>query len=183
SSFVTEKASDADRKSWGLEPPAARMTVLQEGWDAARTILFGNEKDKTRYVQTAGRDAVVAVADDVWPKVTTALFDLRRREVLGLGQCRIASVSVARDGGPALVLARQKDNGWTASGRAQGHLKAESVDLLLRDIADVKAVAFDDQPTAERLEALVARPPLDVTLEQDKDSEGGEARRQHLLFP
>jgi hypothetical protein len=180
--FVSEKAGDADLQTWGLASPAARMTILQEGWDGSRTILFGGAADKTRYAMTVGRDAVVTVADDIWPKVTTALFDLRRKEVLGLSQYRIASVSVARDGGPALVLARQKDSGWTASGLAKGSLKNDSVDLLLRDIADVKAVAFDDQPAAARLEALTARPPLDVTLEQDKDSDDGAARSQHLVF-
>jgi hypothetical protein len=181
-SFVTEKAAGTDLKTYGLAAPAARMTILQEGWDASRTILFGAAANKTRYAMTVGRDAVVTVADDIWPKVTTALFDLRRKEVLGLSQYRIASVSVARDGGPALVLARQKDSGWTASGLATGMLKSDSVDLLLRDIADVKAVAFEDQPAAARLAALAARSPLDVTLEQDKDSDGGEARSQHLVF-
>ena len=180
--FVTEKAADADLKTYGLVAPAARMTILQEGWDASRTILFGGASDKTRYAMTVGRDAVVTVADDIWPKVTTALFDLRRKEALGLSQYRIASVSVARDGGPALVLARQKDSGWTASGLASGTLKNDSVDLLLRDIADVKALGFEDQPAAARLTSLTARPPLDVTLEQDKDSDGGEARSQHLVF-
>ncbi|HYV85517.1 MAG TPA: DUF4340 domain-containing protein [Patescibacteria group bacterium] len=180
--YVTEKAGPSDLKTYGLDPPAARMTILEEGQETARTILFGGVSEKTRYAMTVGRDPVVTVADDIWPKVTTALFDLRRKDVLGLGQYRIASVSVARDGGPALVLARQKDSGWTASGLAQGTLKNDSVDLLLREIADVKALAFEDQPAAARLEALSARPPLDVTLEQDKDSDGGEARRQHLVF-
>jgi hypothetical protein len=181
-SYVTEKAGDADLKTYGLATPSARLTILQEGWDASRSILFGGVSAKTRYAMTAGRDAVVTVADDIWPKVTTALFDLRRKEVLGLSQYRINSVSVARDGGPALVLARQKDSGWKASGLVTGTLKNDSVDLLLRDIADVKAVAFEDQPAAPRLDALSARPPLDVTLEQDKESEGGEAGRQHLVF-
>lgn len=180
--FVTEKAADADLKTYGLATPAARMTILQEGWDASRTIVFGAAADKTRYAMTVGREPVVTVADDIWPKVTTALYDLRRKEVLGLGQYRIASVSVARDGGPALLLARQKESGWTASGLATGTLKNDSVDLLLRDIADVKALAFEDQPAAARLDALAARPPLDVTLEQDKDSDGGEVRSQHLVF-
>ena len=180
--FVSEKAGDADLKSWGLASPAARLTVLQEGWDGSRTILFGGAADKTRYAMMVGRDPVVTVADDIWPKVTTKLFDLRRKDVLGLSQYRIASVSVARDGGPALVLARQKESGWTASGLAKGTVKNDSVDLLLRDIADVKALAFEDQPAAARLEALSVRPPLDVTLEQDKDSDGGDARRQHLVF-
>jgi hypothetical protein len=180
--FVTEKPGGADLKTYGLAPPAARMTIQEEGWDTARSILFGGASEKTRYAMTVGRDPIVTVADDIWPKVTTALFDLRRKDVLGLSQYRIASVSVARDGGPALVLARQKDSGWTASGLAKGTLKNDSVDLLLRDIADVKALAFEDQPAAARLEALSARPPLDVTLEQDKDTDGGEARRQHLVF-
>jgi hypothetical protein len=180
--FVTEKATDADMKSFALEPPAARLTLQQEGWDAARTILFGGVTEGNRYARTVGRDAVVTVNADIWAKVTTSVFDLRRKEVLGLSQYRLASVTVARDGGPALVLRRQKDGPWAVSGRAQGNVKNDSVDTLVRLIADVKALAFEDQPMDSRLAALSQRPPLDLTLEQEPDTEGTTARHQHLLF-
>jgi hypothetical protein len=181
SRFVTENPGPADLKSYGLEPPAARVTLLQEGWDTSKTILFGKEETSSRYAATVGRDPVVTVGSDIWPKVTTSLADLRRKDLLAVNQYRTTSLTAALEGREALVLAKQKDGAWNASGLAKGPVKADTVDALLRSIAELKAVAFDDRPTEALRRSLAQRPALDLTLEQEADTEGGSPRRQHLV--
>ena len=181
--FEVEKATEADRKARGFLPPAARVTILQEGWDTAKTIEFGAATpDGGRLARAVGRDAIVTVLADFWGKLTAPVADLRRKDVLGVGQYRVRSVTASRDGGPALVLTKGAESAWTASGLAQGPVKYDSVDLLLRRLSDVKAVAYDDRPTEAARQALSAKPPLDLVLEEEPDTEGGTPRRQHLAF-
>jgi hypothetical protein len=180
--FVLEKAADRDLPRYGLAPPAARLTLRQEGWDVDKTVLFGKTAGGDRYARTVGRDPVVKVPDDIWTKLTTGLFDLRRKDLLGVGQYRIETITAARDGGPGLVLARQKDGGWLATGRTSGSVKSETVDALLRVLAGLKAVAFDDHPPATLRSSLSRRPALDLLLQEEKDATTGAARSQHLVI-
>jgi uncharacterized protein DUF4340 len=180
--FVTEKPGPADLRRSGLDPPAARMTLLQEGWDVEKTVLFGKPADDTRFARTVGREPILKVPGDFWEKVTTRVFDLRRKEVLGVGQYRIEKMTVAREGAEALVLSRQKDGSWTLSGLASGSVKAETVDPLLRTLGDLKALSFDDRPTEAVRASLSRRPVLDLTLQEEPDASGGTAKSQHVVI-
>jgi hypothetical protein len=180
--FVVEKATDADLKAHGFVPPAARVTLLQEGWDTAKTIEFGAEEAGARQARTVGKDGIVALLPEFWSKLTAPAGDLRRKDVLGVGQYRVRSLTASRDGGPALVLTKGAENVWNATGLATGPVKYDSVDLLLRRLSDVKAVAFEDHPTEAQKNAFAGKPPLDLTLEEEPDTEKGTPRRQHLAF-
>jgi hypothetical protein len=180
--FVLEKATDADLKAHGFVPPAARVTLLQEGWDTAKTIEFGAEEAGARQARTVGKDGIVALLPEFWSKLTAPAGDLRRKDVLGVGQYRVRSLTASMDGGPALVLTKGAENTWSASGLAKGSVKYDSIDLLLRRLSDVKAVSFEDHPTEAQKSAFAAKPPLDLTLEEEPDTEKGTPRRQHLAF-
>lgn len=179
--FVTDQATDADMKQYGLDPAAARLSLLQEGWDTRKTILFGAEAEGQRYARTVGKNAIVTVPSDIWPKLATSMADLRRKEVLGLSQYRIQSISIAIRGNRSLVLSRQKEGGWSASGRATGAVKKETVDTFLRSVADLKALSFEDAPKDADRDLLARSPEYDMTLEQEPDSDGSAAKREHLL--
>jgi hypothetical protein len=181
-SFVTETATPATMKDCGLEPPQARVAVLQEGWDAAKVVAFGNEKDGQRCARNLGRESIVRVNSDIWPKVTTSIADLRRKEAVGLSQYRLTSISVAEAGGAPLVLTRGKESTWTLSGRAQGTVKSESIDNFSRALAGVRAVSFDDHPAKGVVDGLLAHPAFEFLLEQEPDADGGAVPKQRLLF-
>ncbi len=180
--FVSEKPAKADLRRFGLDPPAARLTLLQEGWDVEKTVVFGKKAEGGRYARTIGREPVLLVPDDFWDKVTTRVRDLRRKDLIGVGEYRVEKITAARNGKQALVLSRQKDQGWAASGLAAGPVKNESVDTLLRLLAGLKAVAFEDRPS-EALRASLARTPaLDLTLQEEADAEGKAGKSQHLVI-
>ena len=180
--FVTESATPADMKECGLEPPQARLAILQEGWDSAKVVAFGREKDGQRCARNLGRSSIVMVGSDIWPKLTTSIADLRRKEAVGLSQYRLTSISVAQDGGAPLVLTRGPESTWTVSGRAAGSVRSESVDNFSRAIAGIRASSFDDRPSKSLLDGIKARPAFEILLEQEPDAEGGTAPKQRLLF-
>jgi hypothetical protein len=180
--FVKEKATDADLKALGFEPPAVKVTLLQDGWDTTKTIEFGSETDGKRNARAAGKEAVIAILPDFWSKLQTPVSDLRRKEILGLSQYRIRSITAYRGADQPLVLTKGKESNWTAGGRATGDVKYESVDQWLRSLGDIKAVAWAEKPDAKPATPPPGKPPLDLTLEEEPDSEGGTPRRQHLVF-
>lgn len=180
--FIAEHPTPDDLRTWGFAPPAVRMTLLQEGWDAARTVEFAAGKDGERAARTVGREAIVTIPADFWPKAGVALFDLRRRDVLGLSQYRLRSISIARSGGPALVMEKGEEGKWKVSGLATGTVTFDTIDTLVRAIAGVKALAFDDAPARQLEASIAANPAIDATFEQEPDSSDGMAPRQHLLF-
>jgi uncharacterized protein DUF4340 len=181
--FDSEKPSEPDLKRFGLSPPQARLTILQEGWDVEKSVVFGKEAPGGgRYARTLGRDPVLTVPADFWTKVTTRLFDLRRHDLLGVQQYRVEAITLARNRQPAITLARDKDQTWILSGAARGKLKADSVDLLMRMISDLKVVAFDDSPKETVRAGIVKRPALDLTLQEEADASSGKQKSQHLLI-
>jgi len=181
--FDSEKPAAPDLKRFGLSPPQARLTLLQEGWDVEKSVLFGKEAaGGGRYARTSGRDPVLTVPADFWPKVTTRFFDLRRRDLLGVQQYRVESITLARKGQPALTLTRDKEQSWTLTGASVGKLKSDSVDTLLRMISDLKAVAFDDSPKESVRSGILKRPALDLTLQEETDTASGKQKSQHLVI-
>ena len=180
--FETEKATAKDLRRLALDPPSARMTILQEGWDVEKRILIGRTKDGSLYARTEGRDPILAIPKDFWEKVATKVDDLRRKEIFALGQYRVATLTAARAGRPALVLTRQKEGGWIVSGAATGTVKAETADTLLRDLGALKARSFDDRPSEAVRASLSKRPALELTVQEEAEASGGAARSQHLVF-
>ena len=182
-SIPSETPTEADLRRFGLAPPQARLVLFQEGWDVDKSVVFGKEEPGGgRLARTVGRDPVFVVSADFWPKVTTRLFDLRRKDLLGVQQYRIESVTFARAGKPASTLARQKDQTWALTGEATGSVKSETADALLRAISDLKALSFDDNPQEAIRLALSRRPALDLTLQEEAEDEGGTPKSQHLLI-
>jgi hypothetical protein len=180
--FDAEKPTRKELKRDLLDPPSARITLRQEGWDVDKTVLFGHAKDGTLHARTVGRDPVVTVPKDFWEKIETKVFDLRRKEILGVGEYRIETLTATRPGAPAVILTRQKDGSWSLAGPSKGTVKADSMDLLLRNLGALKATAFEDATPETTRVALARRPALDLTLQEEAPASGGAGPSQHLVF-
>ncbi|HUD72971.1 MAG TPA: DUF4340 domain-containing protein, partial [Dongiaceae bacterium] len=180
--FVSESATPEETRECGLEPPAARVAVLQEGWDAAKLVAFGKEKYGQRCARNLGRASIVMVNSDIWPKVTTSIADLRRKEAVGLSQYRLTSISLKEGDGPALVLTRGKESTWNVTGKATGTVRSDSIDNFSRALAGIRAVTFDDHPARPLVDGLLAHPAVEIVLEQEPEAEGGTPAKQRLLF-
>jgi hypothetical protein len=182
SSYLSEEPTADDLVRYGLDRPSARMTVREEGWDAGRSIWFGATVDGARAARVGGAGPVVTVTETFWPKVTTSLFHLRRRDVLALNRYRVRAVTVSRQGGEPLILRQSEGDAWAAAGLVEGTVANSSVELLLAHVSDLKATAFMDRPSEGQREALGRRPALDLSLEEEPMSEEREPPAQHLLI-
>lgn len=180
--FLREEPTADELAGYGLDQPAARMTVHQEGWETGKTVWFGSVVDGARAARAGPAGPVVAVTETFWPKVTTSIFDLRRKDILALNRYRVWGVTVARQDGEPLVLRQNEEGAWAASGLVGGTATKASIEVLLAHISDLRATAFMDRPSAGQREALSRRPALDLSLEEEPASEDREPPRQHLLI-
>lgn len=179
---AAEKASDKDLRRFALGPGAGEITLRQEGWDSDKTAVFGKTADGRLYARVQGRDPVLSVPVDFWEKLNTTIADLRRKEILGLSQYGLDTITAARPGKATLVLTRQKEGGWSLSGPGSGTVKADSADLLLRHLGALKARTFEDRPDESLRRALALTPALELTLHEEADTAPGKERSQHLVF-
>ena len=180
--FAAESADTEALRGFGLEPPAARLTVFQEGWEEGKWVALGKGTESSRYVITGDRDAVMTVPGGFWEKVMTRVGDLRRREILGISRFSIDSIRAALNGGKAIVLDRQDDGTWSVSGLVSGSVKDEPVDLFLRMLGTLEASAFEDDPTDDLRASLAGRAVLELVLQERSASEGGQGASQHLAI-
>lgn len=182
SAFLDEQPTADDLSRYGLDRPAARMTVQVVGEEGGRSISFGSVVDGARAARAGGAGPVVAVTETFWPKVTTSLFDFRRKEILALNRYRVQEVTVTRQAGKPLSLRHADGESWVATGLVDGSVDNSSVELLLAHISDLKAVAFMDRPSEGQREQLGRRPALDLSLVEEPGSPEKEPPAQHLLF-
>jgi hypothetical protein len=157
------------------------MSVHQEGWDVEKTVLFGRAGEGTRYARTVGRDPVLEVPGDFWEKVTTRLFDLRRKDLLGVSQYRVETVTVIQAGQAGLALKRESDGSWTATGPVNGKVKSETMDTFMRHVSELRALRFRDRPSEEERARLFRRAALDLTLAEERAGEDAAPKTQHLV--
>ncbi|MEE9293248.1 MAG: DUF4340 domain-containing protein [Acidobacteriota bacterium] len=180
--FVSESPTSEDLQRFGLAPPSARLTILQDGWVEPRTIEFGAATEGARYLRILGRGPVVQVSDDIWEKVQTRLFDLRRKDLLGMSQYQIETLTASRAGEVAVVLTRLEQQQWGASGRVSGIVSDDIVDALVRVLGTVRAGSFIDEPPEPLRSTLASRPSLDLTIGGERRNGAETTPSQHLLF-
>jgi hypothetical protein len=133
-----------DRKQYGLEPPAARVTVVTAA--GKKTLEVGRELPGTdqRAVAVAGEPAVHAVTGTFWSELVKAPGDWRSRELFGGTRDDVERVSLER-GGARIVLARRGEEPWIEAPLAD-RADPERFDALVDALTGLQATEFVDQP-------------------------------------
>lgn len=148
-----------DRKEYGLEPPAALVTVVTA--DGKRTLEVGRELPGTdqRAVAVAGEPAVHAVSGSFWSDLTKAPGDWRSRELFAGTRDDVERVSL-QSGGNRIVLARRGDEPWLEAPIAD-RADRERFDELVDALTSLNATEFVDHPPAPAAQ-LGLEPPQTV---------------------
>jgi len=164
--FLSEDAAGVPRY---LAKPTVRVTIIEQGAPAPRTLLLAPSPERrggapTAYAGLAGRGPVVLVDGKVLEELGRSVDDLRDRALLpGLEPKDIKRMRV-RAGGQTVVLERSGDVDWKLVEGGRGSAKVATVDNLLYALRALKwksiATPTGDEPTRYGLDA----PTLEVTL-------------------
>ena len=135
----------ADRKQYGLAPPAAQVTVVTAA--GKRTLEVGRELPGTdqRAVAIAGEPAVHAVSAAFWSDLVKPAGDWRSRELFAGTRDDVERVSLVQGGGGSCSPARR---GAVARGAARRPRDPERFEQILDALTGLQAGEFGDQPPA-----------------------------------
>ncbi|HXT19256.1 MAG TPA: DUF4340 domain-containing protein, partial [Thermoanaerobaculia bacterium] len=163
-----------DRKEFGLEPPAAQVTIVTA--DGKKTLEVGRELPGTdqRAVAVAGEPAVHAVSGTFWSDLTKPAGDWRSRELFGGTRDDVERVSLQGAHG-RIVLARRGEEPWVEAPLAD-RADPERFDALVDALTGLQATEFVDQPPAP---AVTGLEPPGVVIEVVKK---GQAKPFRLVL-
>ena len=135
-----------DLSTYGLDRPAAEVTIDQEDWREPRRFAFGKEDGKgNRYARRLDRTAVMELEEEIWPKLTLPLEEMRRSVLFDLGRWNVAGVDL-EDSQGKLVLRKNDQGDWQF---ATGTAVASGLEDLLDAVEGLKATGFLDRETGD----------------------------------
>jgi hypothetical protein len=165
-SIVSDNASPADLKKYGLDKPQTTVSVNLAG--SSNVIALGGKADDgTVYARDVSKPLVVTVESSVADEFKKSVDDFRRRDAFEFRAFN-ANRAELTWAGKTLTLEKVKGEGdkpdtWKKSGAVSGEADKAQVETLLTGLADIRATSFKDSTAATGLNA----PALTVKVKFD----------------
>jgi hypothetical protein len=173
SEFVDESPVVSTLVAKKLRPPQVRVALSSEEWKGEKELAFGSAEAGVLYALHPATGALVKVADSIGAKLKTGVTDLRKKDLLPFPSYEVSRLKISGASPQPLELERKSDKEWSRITPSAGVLSDEPVDLLLRDLSDLKADGFVDDP-GKNLGGYGLSPPA-VRIEiWKKESEKGQ---------
>ena len=166
-SIVTENATPADLKKYGLDTPEATVN-LNAGSARATLLMGGKAADNTVYARDASKPSVVTVESALLDDLKKSADDYRRKDIFEFRPFNANRVEMARNG-QTVVLERVKGTGenapdtWKRVSPTAADVDREKSDSLLSKLSNIRAASFVDAAAKTGLD----KPALTVTVKFD----------------
>ena len=166
-SIVTENATPADLKKYGLDTPEATVN-LNAGSARATLLMGGKAADNTVYARDASKPSVVTVESALLDDLKKSADDYRRKDIFEFRPFNANRVEMARNG-QTVVLERVKGTGenapdtWKRVSPTAADVDREKSDSLLSKLSSIRAASFVDAAAKTGLD----KPALTVTVKFD----------------
>lgn len=158
-SVVTEQATPADLKKFGLDNPQVAVT-LNLGSASARFLVGGKADDSSVYVKDAGSNTVLTADSAIAEDLGKAAEDYRRHEVFEMRAFNATRAEFIR-GGQSVIFELVKGQGenapetWKRVSPNAADVDRAKIDALLAGLADIRATSFTDSTAGTGLNAPV----------------------------
>ena len=176
--FVDERPAADLLAKRGLRPPRFRVKLRGEEWKNNPELLFGSSEGGSLHALHPASHALVKVSDGVEAKLKSSPADLRRKDLMPYPRWDLSRFRITGLLPHPLEVRRKGDQEWDRVSPAPGVLPDDPVDLLLRNLTDLKAEDFLDHPSP-RLDGYGLEPPA-ARLEFWK--QGGESPGSSTLL-
>jgi len=147
--FVDDKPAPDSLKKRGLGPARYRVTLHGEEWKSDPQLQFGETDSGSLYTIRPASGALVKVSDSIEAKLKSTVTDLRKKDLLPWARWDMAKFRITGALPATLELKRSGDQEWDRVSPSPGVLPDDPVDLLLRNLTDLKAAEFLDRPSAK----------------------------------
>jgi hypothetical protein len=145
-SIVTDQATPAELKKFGLERPEVAVTVNMGG-ERATLAIGGKAGDDAVYARDVSKPIVVTVENSLAEDLRKPLDDYRRREAFEFRAFTANRVELTR-GAETVVFERVKGEGenaqdsWKRVSPNPGDVDKTKMDSFLAGLADLRATSF-----------------------------------------
>jgi hypothetical protein len=145
-SIVTEQASPADLKQFGLERPDVTVT-FHAGSAQATVSIGGNAGEDAVYVKDASRPVVMTVDRTLVDDLRKEAEEFRRRDVFEFRPYDTARVEFTRDGQTTAFEHTEGDaenpqGSWRRVSPSTADVEAGKMEVLLGTLVDMRATSF-----------------------------------------
>ena len=134
------EVNPAEWEDFGLKKPGIEVALSIEGRGEEK-LSFGdkNPAGTSIYTRLRGKDKVFLVSSYLANGFKKEIFDLRDKVILSLDRDKIDKIELIYPPGKSLVLERDKDKKWFATGKERTELDSDKVNDLLWELTDLKA--------------------------------------------
>jgi hypothetical protein len=166
-SIVTNEATPAELKKYGLDKPEATIN-LNAGSARATLIVGGKAEDNTLYARDASKPAVMTVESALLDDLKKGADDYRRKDLFEFRPFNVNHIEITRNG-QTVVLDRVKGQGdnapdkWRRVSPNPGDADKDKMDGLLSKLSNMRATSFVDSTAKTGLD----KPAMTVSVKFD----------------
>lgn len=170
--WVVEKADDL--KKYGLDKPAAELTLTLKDDKGAQTLLVGSklkEGDKC-YLKRGDQDVILtASTGEFYDKALAGPLAFRNRQVLEFSKSNVKKLTVEREGKTfACQPAKEgSDEKWELTKPLAVAANTSAVDDILWDLSYLKAKKFAAEAPKNLDEFGLAKPKIKAVVEYEEE--------------
>jgi hypothetical protein len=158
-SIVTNEASAADLKKYGLDKPALSGT-LNRGSARATLLIGGKAGEEDVYARDASKPLVATVEKGLADDLKKGAEDYRRKDLFAFRAFNATHIEFTRDG-KTVAFDREKAKEdtkpdlWKRVSPTLADADKDKIEALLTGLADIRATSFTDSRAKTGLDAPV----------------------------
>ena len=156
---VAESAENLSK--YGLSAPAITFTAT-DGSGKPATLLVGKKEGSDYYAKDSSRPTIFKVNETLYTKLTETYGDLRDKKLVHLAQSDFTRAELHNENG-TLVITPKAEQDWVAEAPAEIKGKAIATWKIFPPVANARAIAIVDHPSAE-IQTKLAKPLVQMTL-------------------
>jgi hypothetical protein len=163
---LEKKPSADDLKSFGLDPPAARVSLTLKSGLTLPPLMVGAKTPlgDSAYVRRGSDPAVYLTGAALPLALEKEPNELRDKTIAAFHPDQATRLQIQTPG-QALVLVRGEKEEWTIESPLKKTAKADAVDGYLTLVAQLKARTFADDQPADLKKYGIERPPLKISVD------------------
>ena len=177
-SLVTDNASPADLKKYGLDKPATTID-LKMGSARATFALGGKADDNNIYARDMSKPAVVTVDKSIEDELKKGADDYRRKDIFEFRSYNANRVEFTR-GGQTVVFEKVKGEGkdamdkWRRASPNPADADKDKLETMLSRLSNMRATGFVDAKakTGMEMPALTVLAKFDDNKKEERVSFG-----------
>jgi hypothetical protein len=158
-SIVTEAATPADLKKYGLEKPATTVTLNLKSARATLAVGSAAAAD-TVYARDAAKPLVVTIDKSLADDLKKTAEDYRRKDIFEFRAFNATKIELTKDG-QTTAFEREKSTDqskpdtWKRTSPKPADVDRQKMDTLLTSLADLRAASFTESRSGTGLESPV----------------------------